>query len=311
MVTSIGPLADDLSFPRRAFLTDDRRAILRFAAEGAECGGGAALVTLVEVRGGAARAVGAQMAVHGDGSFCGFVSGGCTEAAVAAEAIAAIRHGTDRYLRLGEGSPFFDIVLPCGGGITLSIHVLRESKPLRQVLNALAERKRISLTYAPAQQSLTVNEGYHHTDWKEGDFIRSYRPDTRLLLYGTSIELETTARVAAVSGFEVESYDSQRTLRPDLPAIDEDTAVALLYHDVERELPALLSALSANPFYIGALGSQRTHLRRCSILRDLGYSKEETDRIRAPIGLFGKARDANSLALSVLAEVSAVRGGMS
>jgi len=75
-------------------------------------------------------------------------------------------------------------------------------------------------------------------------------------------------------------------------------------------LPALRSALSANPFYIGALGSQRTHLRRCSILWDLGYSKAETDRIRAPIGLFGKARDANSLALSVLAEVAAVRGGM-
>jgi hypothetical protein len=50
-----------------------------------------------------------------DGGYWGFVSGGCTEAAVASEAIAALRVGHDRFLKLGEGSPFFDIVLPCGG----------------------------------------------------------------------------------------------------------------------------------------------------------------------------------------------------
>jgi xanthine dehydrogenase accessory factor len=310
MTTLPSLFSEDLPLPRRVLLTDDSKAILRFAADGAERGLGAALVTLVEVRGGSARAVGAQMAIHGDGSFCGVVSGGCTEAAVAAEAVAAIRHGTDRYLRLGEGSPFFDIVLPCGGGITLSIHILRQSKVVRQILDALAARKRVSLTYSPARQSLSVNEANHHTGWKDGDFIRGYRPDTRLILCGASVELETTARVAAAAGFDLKSYDGHEIARPDLPAIDEDTAVGLLYHDIDKELPMLRFALSASPFYIGALGSQRTHSRRCRVLWDLGYSKEDTDRIRAPIGLFGKARDANSLALSVLAEVAAVRSNL-
>src|SRR5690606_16603641 len=104
--------------PRAAFLSDDAIDILAFAAQSMAEGHAAALVTLVEICGGAARAIGAQMAVREDGLYCGFVSGGCTEAAVAAEAVIALQKGLDRNLRLGEGSPFFDIVLPCGGGIT-------------------------------------------------------------------------------------------------------------------------------------------------------------------------------------------------
>lgn len=68
--------------------------------------------------------------------------GGCTEAAVAAEALEAIGKGVDRYLLLGEGSRFFDIVLQCGGGITLVIHVLKDATPVREVLFELQSRWR-------------------------------------------------------------------------------------------------------------------------------------------------------------------------
>ncbi len=109
---------NDVVLPTVELVTDEPGRILRYAHESFLAGVPVALVTLVEVRGGAARAVGAQMAVRGDGRYCGFVSGGCTETAVAAEAIEALRKGRDRFLRLGEGSPFFDIVLPCGEGST-------------------------------------------------------------------------------------------------------------------------------------------------------------------------------------------------
>ena len=69
--------------PEQAFLTDDHRTILRFAVEALMSGKGAVLVTLVEIRGGAARPLGAQMVVREDGRYCGFVSGGCVEAAAA------------------------------------------------------------------------------------------------------------------------------------------------------------------------------------------------------------------------------------
>lgn len=73
--------------PEQAFLTDDHRTILRFAVEALMSGKGAVLVTLVEIRGGAARPLGAQMVVREDGRYCGFVSGGCVEAAAAFEAL--------------------------------------------------------------------------------------------------------------------------------------------------------------------------------------------------------------------------------
>ena len=127
--------------PFCAIMTDDPETILNYAAERFEKDGKSALVTLVDIRGGSARPLGAQMAVGVDGGYCGYVSGGCTEAAVAAEAVDAMKRGADRFLLLGEGSTFFDIQLPCGGGITLAIHVLKDVGPLRRVLDSLRSGK--------------------------------------------------------------------------------------------------------------------------------------------------------------------------
>lgn len=96
-------LDEELPVPQPALLTDDAAEILAFAREGLRSGLRCALVTLVEIRGGAARSLGAHMAVREDGLFCGFVSGGCVEAGVAAEALEAIRAGCDRRLILGRG----------------------------------------------------------------------------------------------------------------------------------------------------------------------------------------------------------------
>lgn len=296
---------DTAPVPVCAFVTDDAAAIINYAADGTDCGLGSALVTLVEIRGGAAREIGAQMAVRGDGSYCGYISGGCTEAAVAAEAITAISKGTDRYLSLGEGSPFFDISLPCGGGITLAIHVIRDVRPLRQVLAALEGRRRVALHYVPGTQTITAVKAPTGavSSWSETAFLRVYRPNLRLILCGRGIELEATTRVAMASEFEVFAF-VQKSRDFEASMIDQDTAVAVLYHDLDQELPWFEAVLRRKPFYIGALGSKRTHERRCQALRDLGYSSAEAARIKAPIGLFGPTRDANALALSVVAEVA-------
>lgn len=291
--------------PFRAFVTDDAETIINFAADGAETKYGSALVTLVEIRGGAARALGAQMAVRGDGGYCGYVSGGCTEAAVAAEAIAAIHKQADRYLRLGEGSQFFDIILPCGGGITLTIHVVQDVTPLRQIMSALRKRERIALRYNPSTQTIVAEKAYGvgTSSWTGSSFVRPYKPKLRLILCGRGIEMEATERVAIASGLEVFSFD-RRTKDLDETVIDQDTAFAVLFHDLDQELPLLEAALRNDPFYIGALGSKRTHERRCDALWTLGYTPAQTDRIKAPIGMFGPTRDANALALSVVADVA-------
>ncbi|TDR34160.1 xanthine dehydrogenase accessory factor [Aquamicrobium defluvii] len=296
--------------PYCAAMTDDPEEILRFAVDSAESGLGTALVTLVEIRGGSSRALGAQMAVCADGGYSGYVSGGCTEAAVAAEALEAIGKGVDRYLLLGEGSRFFDIVLPCGGGITLAIHVLKDATAVREVLFELRSRRRTALGYDPDRQSLTVMVPTTGTRWIGRLFMRDYRPRAKLLLCGRGIELDAATRLATATAFERLSFDGQSTVKID-EFIDQDTAVALLFHDIDQEMPFLKSALAREPFYIGALGSRRTHEKRCGVLRTLGYSQSQLARIKAPIGMFGPTRDARTLALSVLADIAAAYSAQS
>lgn len=299
-------LADDLRrTPERAFLTDDSREIMRFAVETLMSGREAALVMLTEICGGAARSLGAQMVVREDGQYCGFVSGGCVEAAAAFEALEVIATGEDREVRYGQGSPWFDIVLPCGGGITLAIHKLRSAQPLLAVLNRLEQRQPAGLRYAPQNQTLTFLPATTRTGWHNNGIEMCFHPCVQVLIHGGSIEAQATADLAAAAGYDVCHFDPFSGH----PAsqIDADTAVILLWHDLQRELPVLQAARNANPFYIGALGSQRTHMQRRQKLSELGWREEEIDRIKAPIGIFPKARDARTLALSVLADVAAAR----
>ena len=279
--------------PRAAFLSDDAVEILGFAARCLEEGHKAALVTLVEIHGGAARAVGAQMAVRGDGLYCGFVSGGCTEAAVAAEAASAIAKGIDRNLR------------PCGGGITLAIHVLRNADPLREALAALQRRMPAGLRYDPGAQALSFAAGPGSTGWEKDCFVRRYRPKERLVLAGGLAETGRVAAVATAAGYEV--LVVERGKAPEPGDVDADTAVAILFHDVDREVPLLEQALATEAFYIGALGSRRTHEKRCAALRERGVDDAALARIRAPIGIFDKALDYASLAGSVVGDFGQAR----
>lgn len=298
-------IASAPSTPYLADLADDSLAVLAFAARSHDAGLGAALVTLVDIRGGAARALGSQMAVCGDGGYIGFVSGGCVEPTVATEALEAISKGGDRFISLGEGSRFFDIVLPCGGGVTLAIHVLRESRTIWRLLSELNARNRGGLGYNPGRQVMELSDTVS-VGWHDDVFTAAYRPPVRLILCGRSIEVDATQRMGKTAGFDMIVADRDRPLPEG--AIDQDTAVAILMHDIDREVPFLEAALAARPFYVGALGSGRTHAKRSDLLARRGHTAEDIAKIKAPIGLFPKARDASSLAISVLADIAARRG---
>lgn len=301
---SIAPLAAaDAPTPWRDPRGDDPIEILRAAHEGLAAGQAVALATLVEIRGGAARALGAQMAIRGDGSYCGYVSGGCLEAAIAAEALAAMAEGRDRDVRFGLGSPFFDIALPCGGGISIAIHLLRAAAPLAEALRRLEARAPVALRYDRATQSLALSDAAA-TRADDSGYLRGYRPKARLLIVGRGVEAEATARVAMAAGYEARML----TREADLVALtDADSAVAILHHDLEREEPALRAALAGGAFYIGALGGRHTHQERLTRLSALGYGAADLARIKGPIGIFGGARESASLALSIMADVALAR----
>lgn len=94
--------------------------------------------------------------------------------------------------------------------------------------------------------------------------------------------MEVTQKVAIASTFEIFSFDC-RTNHFDETGIDQDTAFAVLFHDLDHELRLLEGALRKKPFYIGALGSKRAHERRCNALSTLGFTPAQTDRIKAPV----------------------------
>jgi xanthine dehydrogenase accessory factor len=289
--------------PVRAELTDDPTRVLDFAVREFAYGDDA-LATLTEIRGGSARALGAQMAVAGDGRYCGYVSGGCVEAAVAAEALEAITAGCDRSVMLGAGSRFFDIDLPCGGGITIAIHVLNDIRPLKYVLSKTSGRGLTALGYCPNSQTLQVCQAPSRSGWFDGAFMIVYRPRVRLLISGNSIEADTVARLGRNANFDVGVIDRAHA-EQFCSKIDRATAVVLLHHDLEAELPILEVALRSEAFYLGALGSTRTHRKRCERLHRAGFLEKDTARIKAPIGMFGPTKESIPLALSILADISA------
>ncbi|SDG61792.1 XdhC family protein [Pelagibacterium luteolum] len=288
-----------------------------------------ALITVIDVFGGSARGKGAQMAVLADGRYCGYVSGGCVEAAVAAEAIVAIQNNRDQVLRIGSGSPLMDVRLPCGGGIDVHIHVTPDPTIVRAAIDAIESRAPFRITLQPSgnalgfDQTLTADD----TTGAKGDiFQRIYRPRTRMVLVGRGLEVETTARIALASGFEVIAYCADQetadavhrnggtahwlstpTAKPELQ-IDPYSAVIFLFHDHDWEIGLIAQVLRDHPpFFIGALGSRRTHALRVAALKEAGMPENLIETINGPVGLFGPTRNAASLALSILAQVTQAR----
>jgi xanthine dehydrogenase accessory factor len=300
-------LALAMPTPVRASLTDNPIDILRFAVASFDRGP-VALATLIEIRGGAARSLGAQMAIAGDGRFCGYVSGGCVEAAVAAEALQAMAEKRDRVVKFGEGSSFFDVVLPCGGGITIAIHVMKDARAMEEVVRLNDRRVGASLAYSPTSQSLRM-ETKSRAGWVDNTFRSSYLPTTRVVVSGQAAEAQAVGQLASASSYDVMQVGAAGTSCRLSEWIDSYTAVVLLHHDIDAEADILETVLKSEAFYIGALGSTRTHHRRVERLKARSFNAAEIARIKAPIGMFGPTRDVSSLALSVLADVAAARLG--
>ena len=281
------------------------------------------MLTIVAIEGGAPRAVGTHMAVLADGRYCGYVSGGCVEAAVASEAIAVMARGRDTVLRFGLNSPFFDIRLPCGGGIDVHVHVAPEPQMLRAAAAKLKARQPFEMLLDPASGTAQLAEA--GAEAPAGVFVRRYRPPTRLVLIGQGNELASMASIARAAGLETAAFAvgpgaqaaAQRvgTALAELPSADDPealgidpwTAVVFLFHDHALEAQFLRAAVASRAFYIGALGSRRTHAERVARLRHAGVAPDLIDAIHAPIGLIERTREAVPLAFSVLADITSQR----
>ncbi|MEA2726326.1 MAG: xanthine dehydrogenase accessory factor [Acetobacteraceae bacterium] len=156
-------------------------------------------------------------------------------------------------------------------------------------------------------------------------FLHAYNPPLRLIVVGAVHIAQALVPFAAPCGFAVTIVDPRRSFASDerfpdtvistewpdealdkfVP--DSRTAVVTLTHDPKLDDPALDRALKSQAFYIGALGSRRTHAARLKRLRDLGHQDNALARIRGPVGLNIEAVTAPEIALSIIAEIVAVR----
>ncbi len=159
-------------------------------------------------------------------------------------------------------------------------------------------------------------------------FVQPQTPPPRLIIVGAVHVAQALVPMAAMVGLAVTVVDPRRAFAteerftadatlmdewPDdaLTALKPDlrTAIVTLTHDPKLDDPALDVALRSDAFYIGALGSRRTHAKRVERLAEAGHSAEAIARIRAPVGLDIGAVTAPEIALSVIAQVVAARRG--
>lgn len=274
---------------RRPTLTDasrptawaDDRSALRAA-----CEPGVGLCTIVGIEGSFSRRVGAQLAVHPDGSVTGCLADGCLEKQLASEVAAATGPVVKRF---GAGSELIDFRLPCGSGLD----VLIDPEPNREWCRMAIERldgREDAVMLLPA----------------EGVPMRYYIPALRLQLFGEGPELDALVALAAAAGVEVSAHGKDALSlgrRPTGLSADPWTAVVLLFHDHEWEQAILEWALDTPAFHIGAQGGFEARRTRIERLAAAGASPEQVARIRSPVGLIARSREPGVLALSVLAEV--------
>ncbi len=281
---------------------------------------GAVLCVITGVEGPSYRPIGAMMAVFPDGDRTGTLSSGCIEADIAIHASEALAAGKPLSLRYGQGSPFMDIQLPCGGGLDIML----VPNPDRTALRALADQR---AARAPGTLAINRTTGAMifsetgETGWDAEIFRVRETPAIRFLVFGKGPEAATFAALVQGAGYPnvlispddetlndgiTAGCDTRSITRPHLPddlGVDEWTAVILFFHDHDWEPPILAGALDTDAFYIGSQGSQRARDARLMELQVMGVPGEKRDRLFGPVGLIPSARDAGTLAVSVLAEI--------
>jgi len=300
----------------------DARRIFDFLLECSERGERSALLTLTAIIGSSSRALGAHMAVSEGGRQIGSFSGGCVEAAIAAEARRIIADGKAATLRFGAGSPFIDIRLPCGGGIDVLVTPDIEQGLLTDIMAMLDHRKPVLLRFSRDGGAGLVREPREaSTGWCGGDFFVRHDPGLRLLILGHGEEPLALSRLATTYGADITVLSPEEEIiemvtamgatghhlrtcsRSPWLASDEHSAIVLLFHDHDWEEELLFQALEQKAFFIGAMGSRATHARRMDRLRQMGMDQAGLDRLWGPIGLIPATRDPDTLALSIMAQI--------
>ena len=296
----------------------------------------AAVATVVSTKRSAPRPLGSRLAVSESGAMAGSVSGGCVESDVAMRAAEVLAGAPPMLVTYGiSDDDAFDVGLPCGGEIEVFI-AEADQEEIDRIAAADAAGDRLMVTTVltgTAAGSKTYGSGDAHSNAareSEDTFIENYAPAPVLLIFGAVDTAQHLSRIAKQVGFRTVVSDARgkfatRERLPDADDVvvgwpaqayerypaDEATYVVTLTHDARFDEPALGPALRSPAPYIGALGSRRAQETRQRRLLNAGYTQAEIDRISGPLGLDIGAMTPAETAVSIMAEVLAVRAGRS
>ena len=305
-------------------------AVLRRAIGWLETGRRVALVTVVATWGSAPRPVGALLALDEDGQPCGSVSGGCVEDDLASRlrarfpgACEAVKYGVT-----AEDARRFG--LPCGGTLQLVVEPLAGVETLQPALAALERGELLARRVRLADGAVSFQAASPDAAPAfDGEVLTQiFGPRWRLLLIGAGQISFYLASMAQALDYRVLICDPRAEyarewtvtgaeLLPGMPddavraiAPDRRTAIVALTHDPRLDDMALMEALKTEAFYVGALGSAANTVRRRERLALLDVTPEELARLHGPVGLPIGSRTPPEIAVSVLAELTALRHGV-
>ncbi|RQO35779.1 hypothetical protein DBR37_05255 [Herminiimonas sp. KBW02] len=294
------------------------------------------LVTVIQTWGSSPRPVGAMMVIRHDGRIIGSVSGGCIEDDLIArvrdaESNADGKRNAPELLTYGiSAEEAYRFGLPCGGTIKLVIEPLSAKSRIRQLLAHVTRHELVmrqldllsgAVRIAPAETGATL-------ELTLGVLTTIHGPRWRLLIIGAGQLSQFLAQIATGLDYQVVVCDPREEYRlawqvPGVEVIhampddlvlemkmDSRTAVVALTHDPKLDDLALMEALKSEAFYVGAIGSRVNNTRRRERLKEFDLSDAQLQRLHGPIGLYIGSKTPAEIAISILAELTAIRNGV-
>jgi xanthine dehydrogenase accessory factor len=297
-------------------------------ADGLRC----QLVTVIKTWGSSPRPIGALLAICETGQVVGSVSGGCIEDDLIAEVrsvgiartlpeIVSYGISADEAHRFG---------LPCGGTIELAIEPLGRDSGIADLLARLDRHELVARHLDLATGAVTLGPGSAGLVLQvaEGILTSVHGPRWRLFIIGAGQLSRFVAQVATAMDYHVTVCDPREEYRSgwSVPGVrlvhimpddlvlesqlDSRSAVLALTHDPKLDDLALMEALKSDAFYVGAIGSRSNNAKRRERLKLFDVSEAQLARLHGPVGLYIGSKTPAEIAISILAELTAVKNGV-
>ncbi len=292
------------------------------------------LGTITRTWGSAPRPVGSLVGVRDDGQITGSVSGGCIED----DLVARVREGALRLvspelLRYGVGAEAAKAFgLPCGGTLELMLEPLGADSQIAELLQRLEKGERVQRELELRSGAVSLKPPQANADvlrLSETHLTTHHGPQWRLLIIGAGQMTHYLAGMALALDYQVLICDPREeyadgfavpgtTLTREMPddtvlafAPDGHSAIVALTHDPKLDDLALMEALKSPAFYVGAIGSRVNQAKRkARLIEHFELSEQDLARLHGPVGLPIGARTPPEIALSILAEMTAERYGV-